>query len=149
MRPAAYIVCIRLQNVSQILGTPASSSLAPGNCAQAESEMLSLAGELSSHDAQLDLSDLAQHLPGVSLDDTILNASDSKRDKIYKLLKLWKSANCSATEGSVAKLLTCLRQLNNPSINSIIENYGRSNIINAWQKKINGPYSPNKNRKLQ
>ena len=105
-----------------IIGTSASPD--SENSIQ-EPELLSLAGEISSH---VDLSDLADCLPGVSLDDTIFNTNDTTRDKIFKLFMLWKSV-ANRAEDSMAKLLSYLQQLNNSSINAIIKKYGRSDCI--------------------
>ena len=82
-----------------------------------QNELLSLAGEVSSH---VSVSDLARCLE-ISLDDVKFNASDTDRNKICTLFLLWMSANHA--EGSVATLLTHLEKLNNASIHDIIKKY--------------------------
>jgi hypothetical protein len=88
-----------------------------GTSASCKQELLSLAGEISSH---ISVSDLARYLE-ISLDDVTFSASDTDRDKICTLFLLWMSVN--RAEGSTGKLLTHLEQLNNASIDNIIKKY--------------------------
>ena len=81
-----------------------------------QNELLSLAGEVSSH---VSVSDLARCLE-ISLDN--VNAS-TDRDKIYTMFLLWMSANHAAAKNSMATLLTLLERLNNASVDNVIKKY--------------------------
>ena len=92
-----------------------------------QENFLSIASAISSHVAT-DLSDLAKCL-GVSLDNK--DESDTKAEQIVKLFLLWQSMN--RVEASKAKLLICLQQLNDASINEILKKYyGQSTYYIYW-----------------